>query len=79
MEQSVEQWADWEPCESEMAVEALSRLSDADPRVFADATIVNCRLAKLSFYAVHQLLELRFTRRNVERRAFVLHSPDHTV
>jgi hypothetical protein len=71
-EKDTAQWAHWEPCDGNEAALALSQLAASRPEYFADATLAEARISRLSFYPSHRLMELQFTRDIGLERAFIL-------
>ena len=78
-EKTTEPWVCWEQTEDPQGEEALERLADELPAVFADSTLVSSRSSWLSFYSEHRLMELTFVRNGDTHRAFVLDGPRGTI
>ena len=72
------EWFEWEPCDPEIGLSALSRLADESPRWFASSSYVGGQTARLAFYARHLLVELAITRSETTTPVFVLHGPERT-
>jgi ATP-dependent Zn protease len=74
-------WAHWEPCTDGQDAAALARLAAELPQFFGDSTVIGSRCSRLTFYKVHQLLELKFVRNHASdvECAFALDGPVGTL
>lgn len=71
-EKSTDPWAKWEPCPTDVASAALTRISDEIPMFFSGTLLKSARWTALPFYKIYRLIEVSIESEGHPERAYLL-------